>query len=95
MAGEVGSGKTDLMHNMHHALAKAAMDDPTAALPILIRARDLDGGAAESAALASAAGRELPMQADNFRVLFEDTATHWIYLPVPRPGRAPGRCGVI
>lgn len=80
VAGEVGSGKTELMHEIHHTLAKAAMDDPAAPLPILIRARDLDAGAADSAALARAACRELPMQADNLRVLFEDTATRWIYL---------------
>ena len=80
VVGEMGSGKTELLHQARHELAMAAMDKARAPLPILIRARDLASGAPNAQKLAIVASRDLALQAENLRKLLEDESTRWIYL---------------
>jgi KaiC/GvpD/RAD55 family RecA-like ATPase len=78
--GEMGRGKTELMHHVRCELARMAKEDPAAPLPILVSARELGAGLADRQDLARAAGKQLALQADNLRTLLADPSTRWIYL---------------
>lgn len=80
ITGEMGSGKSELMHHARRALARAALADPTAPLPVLLRARDLAAGTLDHASLAAAAARILPGQSDRLRSLLAEPSVRWIYL---------------
>lgn len=80
VSGEMGSGKTELMRHRRRELARMARNEPTAPLPIFMRARDLDTETMERESLASAASKQLKMQGDTLRALLADPATRWIYL---------------
>lgn len=80
VVGEMGRGKTELMHYMRRTLARMAKEAPTAPLPILVRARDLGTGAVDRQDLARAAATQLAMQADTLRTLLADSSNRWIYL---------------
>jgi hypothetical protein len=78
--GEMGRGKTELLHHVRRALAVAAREDLAAPLPILVRARDLGTGVVDRQDLGRAAGAQLAMQSDTLRELLADPSTRWIYL---------------
>jgi hypothetical protein len=80
VVGEMGRGKTELVHHMRRTLARIAQEDPTAPLPILVRARDLGTGVVDRQDLARAAATQLAMQADTLRTLLADSSNRWIYL---------------
>lgn len=79
VAGEMGSGKTELLHCTRHELARTAMEDHQAPLPILIKARDLAADA-KMPELAAAASKQLAMQVGNLEILLRDESTRWVYL---------------
>jgi hypothetical protein len=69
VVGEIGSGKTELLHRALYDLAETALADAHAPIPVLISARDLGSD-----------GHVRLPQTDLLRGLLADRSNRWIYL---------------
>jgi hypothetical protein len=76
LIGEMGRGKTELMHRALHWFAERAQGNPHAPLPLLLRARDFAAAPPGVEGVCTAAGDAQSLVS----VLFDSPSTRWIYL---------------